>query len=83
MTINPSLNLVSNIGFGKESTHTLFENDIHANLKTFNLNRPFKSTKHREWLFEWIIFERFFNTKRRTLLKRVVLKILKISYRTL
>ena len=34
LTATPNVNLVSNIGFGKEATHTNFENDKNANLPT-------------------------------------------------
>lgn len=35
--VNPSKNLVSNIGFSKESTHTNYKNDHHANLPTYEI----------------------------------------------
>ena len=34
LTATPNVNLVSNIGFGKDATHTNFENDKSANLPT-------------------------------------------------
>ena len=34
LTVTPNVNLVSNIGFGKDATHTNFENDKSANLPT-------------------------------------------------
>jgi len=34
LTATPNVNLVSNIGFGKDATHTIFENDKNANVST-------------------------------------------------
>jgi hypothetical protein len=39
LTINPSLNLVKNIGFGKEATHTKGD-DIFSHLKSNNITFP-------------------------------------------
>lgn len=39
LCITPNANLVSNIGFGEEATHTTNKNDKNANLPTFNLSK--------------------------------------------
>jgi len=40
LTIIPNLNLVSNIGFGEESTHTNFKLDARGDMKNFKMERP-------------------------------------------
>jgi hypothetical protein len=37
LCINPNVNLISNIGFGKNATHTLDENSLYANLPRYDL----------------------------------------------
>ena len=37
LTVTPNVNLVSNIGFGLDATHTLNENDKNSNMKTTSL----------------------------------------------
>ena len=39
LTATPNVNLVSNIGFGKDATHTNFENDKNANLPTKEIGK--------------------------------------------
>lgn len=45
LTINPSKNLVSNIGFGGDSTHTV-RDSVFSNLKKYELSFPLKHPKH-------------------------------------
>lgn len=40
LTIIPNINLVSNIGFGKESTHTNFKLDARGDMKNFRIEIP-------------------------------------------
>ena len=42
LTVTPNVNLVSNIGFGEDATHTKIKNDKNANMKTSSL----KQLKH-------------------------------------
>jgi len=42
LTVTPNVNLVSNIGFGEDATHTLSTNNKNSNMKTFSL----KNLKH-------------------------------------
>ncbi len=73
LTIQPSSNLVRNIGFGKDATHTKNENIFLANLKTnplvFPLIHPLgvKRDTEMEGLFARIMFP--------TLCKRIMKKI--------
>ncbi len=61
--INPNLNMVSNIGFGADSTHTSNSEDENANRKTYpmdteNIIHPSKIECDREADFE-IAIKRF------------------------
>ncbi len=38
LTATPNVNLISNIGFGEDATHTKNKNDKNSNIKTSNLN---------------------------------------------
>jgi hypothetical protein len=40
LSINPNRNMVTNIGFGQEATHTKFENTRVSNLKSFDIQFP-------------------------------------------
>ena len=39
LTATPNQNLVSNIGFGRDSTHTAYSNSPLANMATFELDQ--------------------------------------------
>lgn len=43
LTATPNQNLVSNIGFGKDSTHTVYSNSPLANMPTYNLGNVIHS----------------------------------------
>jgi hypothetical protein len=82
LTIVPSLNLISNIGFGPNATHSLDENDLRANLPVYELSFPLKHTKKKlDRLFDWFVFERFINPKKRNLLRKILFKLMKIVFR--
>ena len=82
-TIVPSVNLISNIGFGDDATHTISSKNIHARLKLDKMSFPLKHSKLKaDRLFEWLLFERCINPKKRTLMKKVLLKALKILTNT-
>ena len=51
LTATPNLNLVSNIGFGRDSTHTSFKKSSLANMPTFELDQivhPFEIIRNEE-----------------------------------
>lgn len=60
LNIIPNINLVSNIGFGKNATHTTEENTIISNLKTQRLDKIVhpKSVEINQdadkYVFEWV-----------------------------
>jgi len=68
MCINPSKNLISNIGFGVNSTHTSDENNALANLPTFNIGeiRHPKIVKFNWDAINWI-YENHFGIRRKFL----------------
>jgi len=75
VSIITSVNQISNIGFGEESTHTPNANDRQANLPIFNCKMPLDHSKYKiDKLYDWVMFQRFFNPVRKTLLKRILLK---------
>ncbi len=80
-TIVSTKNLISNIGFDPEGTHTLSYNSMMAKLPVFEMDLkslilPTKVDK----CYDWIIFERYVNPRKRTIVKRIILKLLKIYY---
>jgi hypothetical protein len=53
LTINPSKNLVSNIGFGEDSTHTEGVS-VFSNLKKYELSFPLRHPKHVSTDIEYV-----------------------------
>ncbi len=58
LAIVPSQNLISNIGFGKDSTHTFKKNSKAASLPTFDMKFPMK---HPDVIIEDIEYDNHFN----------------------
>ena len=82
-TIVPSVNLISNIGFNAEATHSFYENDLLANLPVFTLQFPLTTPNQSiNKFFDWYLFERFINQKKRTIFKKILLKFIKITYKS-
>jgi hypothetical protein len=78
-SIVPCRNLISNIGFNEYATHTLKSSDPMAGLCTYKINFPLKHTEFKiDRLYDRIVFERFINPKKRTIIKRILIKIIKI-----
>jgi hypothetical protein len=76
-SIIPNVNLISNIGFGIESTHTFDEDDVLANMPLGSITEII----HPEAFFYEVDADYFTNTKvfnSPSLLKRVKLKMKKI-----
>lgn len=79
-TVVPSVNLIKNIGFNADATHSFYENDLLANLPLHSIKFPLQApTQHINRLFDWYVFERFISQQRRTVLKKIVLKLIKIA----
>jgi hypothetical protein len=78
ISISPEINLISNIGFNTEATHTKNENDQKANLITNNISFPLKhppfvtiDKKRDEKMMGIIISDKNF------LIKNIIKKLLK------
>ncbi|MCK8494892.1 nucleotide-diphospho-sugar transferase [Spirosoma sp. RP8] len=78
-TAVPAVNLVENIGFNADATHSFYENDLLANIPLYRMDLPLKApAKKLDKLFDWYLFERFISQEKRTTFKRVTLKLIKI-----
>lgn len=81
LTIVASLNQVSNIGFDEEGTHTLGPSRL-ANFPLYSIAMPMKDVPvRRSALFDWVVFQRYYNPKKKTILMRVVLKVFDVLFR--
>ncbi|GAB3544070.1 nucleotide-diphospho-sugar transferase [Spirosoma fluminis] len=78
-TIVPSVNLISNIGFTAEATHSFNEDDLLANLPVFPISFPLTDAAVKiDRLFDWVVFERFVNPAKRPLWKKLLLKSIRL-----
>lgn len=74
MTIVAAENMVSNIGFDAEGTHTQ-ETSRLANFPLYETDFPLPNVPvMRDELFDWVVFQRYYNPKKKSLLQRIVLK---------
>ena len=81
-TIVSSINQVSNIGFGCDSTHTPNQNDRRGNMKLFNCRFPLKTHRfHVDKVFDWEMYQRFSRTSRKSIALRCLLKLVDLMYR--
>lgn len=81
MTIVAAKNMVSNIGFDAAGTHTQTESRL-ANFPLYETFFPMKNVPvKRDKLFDWVVFQRYYNPKKKSLLMRVALKVLDWIYR--
>jgi GR25 family glycosyltransferase involved in LPS biosynthesis len=80
VTIVSSVNMVSNIGFHDEATHTKITTN-HAELPVF---KGFPSLDHpgfkHDFLYEWLVFQKYFNSKPRSIYKRSLMKMVRYLY---
>lgn len=81
-SIVSTVNQMSNIGFGEESTHTPNPDDRRANMETFDCRLPlsFHPFK-RDRLFEWEMYQRFSRTTNKTIFLRACLKLIDLVCR--
>jgi hypothetical protein len=78
-TIVPVVNLIKNIGFNADATHTVHEADLLANLPLYEMTFPLiHPTRQLDKLFDWYVFERFVNSQKRPFWKKILLKAVKI-----
>lgn len=81
-SIVSTVNQMSNIGFGEESTHTPNPDDRRANMEVFDCRlplavHPFK----RDRLFEWEMYQRFSRPSKKSLVLRAFLKLIDLVCR--
>lgn len=80
LTIVASKNQVSNIGFDAEGTHTKGASRL-ANFPLYSLLFPLKGISvKRDKLFDWVVFQRYYNPRKKTLWMRILLKVLETIY---
>lgn len=78
-TIVPAVNLISNIGFSADATHSFNEDDLLAKLPVYPIPFPLKHAQLKiDRLFDWVVFERFVNPKPRSLWKKIMLKSIRL-----
>lgn len=78
-TIVPSVNLIKNIGFNADATHSFYDTNLLANLPLHRIEFPLQAhTQRINRFFDWYVFERVISQQRRTILKRIVLKLVKL-----
>lgn len=81
LTVVASLNQVSNIGFDEEGTHTLGPSRL-ANFPLYSIAMPMKAVPvRRASLFDWVVFQRYYNPKKKSVLMRAVLKFFDVLFR--
>ena len=74
----PAQNLISNIGFDEDATHTFNPSDAKAGLPTFELDLPLRHGPFKvDRVFDRYLFERTLNQKKRSLMKKATLKTIK------
>ena len=81
-SIVSTVNQMSNIGFGEESTHTPDTNDCRSNMETFLCRIPLRPRFfRRDRLFEWVMYQRFSRTSKKTSVLRCLLKTIDLIWR--
>ncbi|MFC5413072.1 nucleotide-diphospho-sugar transferase [Larkinella bovis] len=78
ISIVPSVNLVSNIGYGKGATHTIYKSAIiEMPIFSYRYDLFFRDIE-LDKLFDRVVFERFYNPNKKTLLRRVLIKFSRV-----
>lgn len=81
-SVVPTLNLISNIGFGEDATHTKELDKRLIKTKVYELEFPLKHPEFKiESLFDWIVSEKFINPYPKSIADKLILKVLKLIYR--
>ena len=79
-SIIPSVNLISNIGFGEDATHTIVPDHLHSKMILNEIKFPLV---HKEVtidrLFDWYVFERYLNPQKKTIFKKAFLLLFKLA----
>ena len=81
-TIVSTVNQMSNIGFGEESTHTPNANDRRGNMAIYKCHLPLRHHAYNiDKLFDWEMYQRFDRKTKKSILLRSVLKIIDLVCR--
>ncbi|MCK5612778.1 glycosyltransferase family 2 protein, partial [Candidatus Pacearchaeota archaeon] len=70
--IIPNINMVSNIGFGEDATHTHVESDLFANMRRHEMDFPMK---HPDKFFQNSSADDFTNKCRHSKITRFFLRL--------
>ena len=81
-SIVSTVNQMSNIGFGEDSTHTPNADDRRSNMPTYNCRVPLRHHSfRRDKLFEWVMYQRFARPTKKPLVLRCLLKLIDSIWR--
>jgi hypothetical protein len=81
LAIVPTVNLVVNIGYDTEGTHTLKTYKSVSLLKTYNLCFPLKNKLMKiDRIFEWAIFNQFENPNKINIIKKIMYKTIRLLF---
>lgn len=79
-SIVPAVNLISNIGFDGDGTHTFGAKSPSSLKPTYALSFPLKHTPIEvDQFYDWYLFERVISPAKRSLWKKVFLKVVKVA----
>lgn len=79
-SIVPAVNLISNMGFDGDGTHTFGAKSLSSLKPTYALSFPLKHTPMEvDQFYDWYLFERFISPAKRSLWKKVFLKVVKVA----
>jgi len=81
-SIVSTVNQMSNIGFGEESTHTPNETDRRGNMTLCNCQTPLRHCDFKvDKLFDWAMYQRFERKTKKSIFLRTILKIIDLVCR--
>lgn len=81
-SIVSTVNQMSNIGFGEESTHTPNVNDRRGYMQLFTCRSPLSvHLFKRDRLFEWVMYQRFSRITKKPIYLRAFLKLIDLACR--
>jgi len=77
LTIIPNVNLVKNLGFGEEATHTFNKNDKRANMEYFDIEFPLKHPNFiiRDAISEMKFYNDFIKPNPKQRIKKIIKKL--------
>ena len=81
-SIVSTVNQMSNIGFGEESTHTPNANDRRGNMTIYQCHIPLRHHSLKvDKLFDWAMYQRFDRQTKKSLALRFLLKMIDLVCR--